>query len=587
MTEFAEEKETIKAIRKAEDLLKQRTNLMKLPPEKVMDKILDSPQPAPLVHSFPEEDFYLLVQEIGPHDCLSLLSLASNRQWEYMLDMEIWHRDRIAIDSATQWLDLFLKADPRRMVRWCVEEKLEFIEFYLFKSLEIVFLGQDQDPSDLGDGFFSLDGAIYVRTLDIGQKDKSEAGEMMSETRRQFIENFIHRLAEYDFIKYQMVLLESLHVLPAEEEEKAYRWRNVRLAEKGFLPFEDAVGVYQTLTIDQIEKMQMHLDRQGIDQNERQVQTFRSPRLSFELANGSDTFSQSLRMVSLPEIMPLLQTEFASLCNQLIAADQRVVRDRGQLSSVVAKACGYLSIGLDYLVSSQKSTATEMYASMLHRYPLVWIFRVGYGRGLHLKWKAEKWHTDSWFNNMGLTLTFWDETWMGVLGGLMLKKPLFFDNYETGVIYREFASTSDIEKTAKILDEIIVVDQLLSLMNLPEIQFAAGRLLTYKNLLLTLWARNYMDLSYQVEPVTIHEFGSFFDYLFERHNEPESQKTSIKMKASFLDWLSQQSGLTTNEISKRLGETLEALFMEIENEYGRVAKKDLDPRYMNLFLLEG
>jgi hypothetical protein len=51
--------------------------------------------------------------------------------------------------------------------------------------------------------------------------------------------------------------------------------------------------------------------------------------------------------------------------------------------------------------------------------------------------------------------------------------------------------------------------------------------------------------------------------------------------------LSQQSGLTTNEISKRLGETLEALFMEIENEYGRVAKKDLDPRYMNLFLLEG
>ena len=36
-------------------------------------------------------------------------------------------------------------------------------------------------------------------------------------------------------------------VIPAEAEEEAFRQRNVRLAEKGLLPFEEAVGIYQPL----------------------------------------------------------------------------------------------------------------------------------------------------------------------------------------------------------------------------------------------------------------------------------------------------------------------------------------------------
>ncbi len=590
MMELSEKNETIKAIRKAECLLKHRSEIMRLAPEKAMEQILNFPQPAALVHSFPEEDFYLLVQDVGPEDCLPLLSLASSRQWEYIVDMEVWHRDRIAIESATRWFDLLIKADPRRMIRWCLEEKLDFIEFYFFRSLEIVFLDQDQNPSDLGDGFFSLDGSIYVRMLDNLQEFKSENGEIIRGTRQQFIENFLRLLAEHDFIKYQQVLLESLYVLPAEVEEKAYRWRNVRLAEKGFLPFEDAVGVYQALSIEQIEKMQMRLDRQGFDRNERQLQKFRSPQLPFELADGPDTFSQALQTVSLSEIIHLLQTELASLCNQLISADQRMIRNREQLGEVVAKACGYLSIGLDYLGRSlHKSTAAEINASMLHRYPLAWIFRVGFGRALNLKWKVEKWHAGSWFHNMGLPLTFWDEGWLGVLGGLMLKKPLFFDNYETGVIYREFASTSDIEKTADILGEVTAVDQLLSLMKLPEIDIAYRRPLTYKNLLLTLWARNHIGLSHKLVPIEMKNFAPFFDELFGRNIGSDnlgSKKISMEMKASFLNWLSQLTGLTSYEISDRVGRTLEALFMEIENEYGRVSRNDLDARYMNLFLLE-
>jgi len=41
------------------------------------------------------------------------------------------------------------------------------------------------------------------------------------------------------------------------------------------------------------------------------------------------------------------------------------------------------------------------------------------------------------------------------------------------------------------------------------------------------------------------------------------------------------------EISKRLGQTFEDLFNEIESEYGLVATEEIDPRFVHLFLLSG
>ena len=47
-----------------------------------------------------------------------------------------------------------------------------------------------------------------------------------------------------------------------------------------------------------------------------------------------------------------------------------------------------------------------------------------------------------------------------------------------------------------------------------------------------------------------------------------------------------ETGLKDLEIIDRLGQNLENLFEEIEIELGRVSVKDLDARYVQLFLLE-
>ena len=48
------------------------------------------------------------------------------------------------------------------------------------------------------------------------------------------------------------------------------------------------------------------------------------------------------------------------------------------------------------------------------------------------------------FAREDLPLTFWGETWLGGVGGLLLKRPLFYDNYRTGKLYREFESIKEI-----------------------------------------------------------------------------------------------------------------------------------------------
>ncbi len=135
-------------------LHKTRQQILTLPVEAVMDHIVQAPQPAALVHSFTEEDFYLLLQDIGPEDAQPLLALASDKQWEYILDLEIWEKDRLSSAALTRWLDLLYKADPLRMLKWCLEHKTDLLQYYLFRNIEVRIRETDQSASDFGDGLF-------------------------------------------------------------------------------------------------------------------------------------------------------------------------------------------------------------------------------------------------------------------------------------------------------------------------------------------------------------------------------------------------------------------------------------------------
>jgi hypothetical protein len=582
---MTDDKADKKALERFEKLRQKRLQILALPPKKAMDRILEDPQPAALVHSFPEQDFYFLIHDIGAGDSLPLLALASNRQWEHIVDLEVWCKDQIDIDSVPRWLSLLLEADPKRFIRWFLEEKLELIEFYLFRSIEVRVKEHDQDPSDFGEGFFTLDNVYYIRILE--RPAATDQEDFTEKQRKAFISKFSAQLADYDHKLHQSVLLEATHIIPAESEEDCYHRRNVRLAEKGFLPFDEAIGIYQPIKPQDLAKQSAKLISPSADR----PFPLPVPQYPIRMLNEDNHFTRALTTIEPRDVLTQIQAEFANLCNRIIVADHKTIRERKELRDIVKKTCGYISIGLERLAAGKARIDPRKSAALITRYPLSQIFKVGFGGALNLKWRAEKWLSQCWFAPNGLRLTFWGEQWLGVLGGLLLKKPLYYDNYKTGVLYREFTSLEDIDAMEDIFKQVKAVDDLLSLMPIDLDRPSSYGFLTYKNLILTLWAGHCLKLPMKkLKPLDPKKFKPFLENLLP--GQPESgtanpRKVPPLMKSRFLDWLASDTGLRDFEITERLGGTLENLFEEIENELGNVNVEDLDPRYIQLFLLAG
>jgi hypothetical protein len=559
------------------DLFRKRQEIILLSAEEAMERILNDPQALPLVHSFPDEDFYFLLHSIGAEDALELLSLASNRQWEFLLDSEIWARDRIDLHAATRWLNLLMKADPNRMTRWAVEGQIEFIEYYLYKNIQVALREHDQDPSDLGDGFVSDDDVYYYRLTEAAYG--SEEDRLFLDERDAFINEFLGRLSDDDHIVYQKVLLESDTVIPAELEEEIYRLRNVRRAEKGFMPFEEAVGIYQAIRPGTLKSARS----KSMGNTGETGRWIPVPLYPAGLLERDNLFVLALEQVEMDGVLRELQAEFAGLCNRIIAADQRIIREKEALKSIVQKACGYVSIGLEVLTGSTGLDPSGRAVSCIQQYPLYQIFQTGYTQVLELKWKAQKWHGESWTQSRGLPLNFWGEQGMGCIGGLMIKKPLYFDNYQTGVLYREFYRMEEIRQMEKALKGVMALDGLLALMDMPALG-SSKKFLTWKNALLTLWTRGCLGLpDDSFSPIPLNQFRHFFQELWEA--DASGRKLKDAVKESFVVWISDRSGLDTEWVIQRCGPELEALFQEIESEYREVSDTQLNERYITLFLL--
>jgi len=574
---------------KKAELLDQRRRLLSMPAEKALDAILESPDALPLVHSFSGEDFYFLIHDIGLDDALPLLSMASSSQWEYILDVEAWQRDKVVLNSTLKWFDLLLKADADRFIQWVQKEKLELFEFCLLKTIEVRVREHDEDPGVFGDDFITLDGIFYFRFVD-RFVDNSPEADLLPE-KEEILLSLLKKLADADHVMYQKILFEFASILPAETEEEIYRLRNVRMAENGFLPFEEAIGIYQPLQKATEISMQKRMTRLGA-----------SPKSTIPLSlypvsviAGEDLFSRTMNQIDARGLFSALESEFAVLCNTIIAADQKTIREKGELAGIVAKACGYISIGLQKLSGNMEKPHMEVLISLISEYPLSHIFKTGYGLVLELRWRIDRWLKKSWFQENGLSLGFWGEEWLGVLGGLLLKKPLYFDNFETGKMYREFTSMTDIQKTEEAVSGIIRFDTLLSVLNIA-FEPLSSYFVTYKNLLLTLWARVQLGQDSKLLPIELDLFRVFFQTIFEESaenqekgtqmGEPLKKRITTHAKTTFVNWVSAKTGWMDTEITSRYGSSFDKLFQEIENEYGSVSAKDLDPRYVRLFLLQ-
>jgi hypothetical protein len=138
------------------------------------------------------------------------------------------------------------------------------------------------------------------------------------------------------------------------------------------------------------------------------------------------------------------------------------------------------------------------------------------------------------------------------------------------------------------VDQVAALDGLLSQLAIEKVSPPKNRLLTYKSVLLTLWARACLNMP-PMDPETaamairLPAFKTFYPTLWTI--EADRRFIGDDRKTDFLQWIAESSGQSAAALSASLGPVFESLFDEIERELAAVETNNLDWRHVHLFLL--
>jgi len=538
------------------DILKE---VYPLSGEMVLDRILRDDNPRELIRGLPHEDFFWLAKKVGDNDCLTLLELASQDQWQYLLDIELWRKDRLNPDQAFQWLERLKQADPDGLARWLFGEGRAFAHLYFFNNIQVV-IKEEEEVFKPDEGFIAFDGVFYFRVLD--------------KRHGETIENILRAMAEYDLKRYQAMLLGLAGVLPAEIEEDMYRMRNIRMAEHGFLPFDEALSVYAPLDAGTISSQESGESAHIFTDEKKRSLVPLSPLYH---AGGPNLLTETFSRITDSLLLDRIRLEFAGLCNQILSADSIVADDIEVLIKTCRKAAGYLNLTLEKLCGEDLALAGRL----LRDQSLVSVFRVGFGLALKLKWEAEAWLKKSWFYGHDLEFGFWGEARGYTLTGLLEDKPRFYVGLKDGEEYKDFEGLTELDTCHRLINRLRVLDRLFArltgLYPLDETIIQSPRL-TFHRLLFNFWARKLLKLEPCFSSISPTQAREFFGHIRAGKEVPPYRISEFKQK--FVgDFMALDSSLEAED-AETLKEILSLVWEEFGEEYQWVSTSDLDGRFM-------
>lgn len=550
----------LEVLRQGEGGTRFRDAILGLSGTRLQERILELADPRHVLQGLAPTDFYWVVKKVGEQDSLPLLELASNDQWEHLLDLEIWRRDRVALEQTGLWLKRLYKADGHRLAHWLMEEGELLGRLYLSRLLDVRV--KDQDTDSVPDGFFTLDDVYYLRVRDPGQEG--------------WIQELTADMARLDYDAYVRLLLGLVERLPSDMEEELYRLRGARLAECGFLPFDEALSVYSPLDPEEVTRGGPGVAT-IIELEEDATELV--PTVPWDHGVGGGLLAKAVEGIEDPGLLDRLRLEFANLANQLISAEGMPVMDLTVLSWACKRAASYLNLGLERFTQGDVRRASQL----LTEKAVVSIFRVGFGMALRLQREAKGWVKRSWFKRMGLGNGFWGEAWGATLYGLLRTRPLYFPGEKEGEQHRDFQRLAEIEEATRILARLQILDQLIEalaglhpldpmLLGHPEA--------TFRPLLFNLWGRQILGMTPEMAPLGLHEARELFRILRRGDRRPPYRMPGFQERfvEFFADHVPEASRGT-------LSQTLSMVWREFAEEYERVPLEGLDQRFVRFIHL--
>ncbi len=530
--------------------------------ESVIEAILQAPDPEVLVQSMAEEDLFWLLLEADPNRFLEMLSLASEDQWLYLLDLHIWNTEGLDMDALTAWFDVLLSSDGPRFATWLLRDHPSLLLLFLSRTSSVAIRQEDEVPDEDPATTFTLDGVFFVSCR--------------RKRQREAVRGLLEQLADLDMERYQAVLLDMNHILHAEEEENLRRFRDARLSDKGFVPSDEAMSIYAYLRSEYLPSK--HLSEMTEDSEKpSETRTAYTPVL---LAGGQGAFRQAVEGLPDTPVRDQIRIEFAGVCSQIMSADSTIPQDAASLKRLYRKASGIIGIGIERIAGGD----TDRYTELVESKTLHDLFRLGFSTLLDLqKQAADRW-MQSWARSQGCNPSFWDTPWARILEGLLLKRPMRYDPDSPAHPFTGFETLRQVQECRASLEALAAVDQFLACCSqapLPP-ECVSDPFFTYKKCLYTIWARCSLELNPVLAPLSLVQVEHFMDRMAEVGDDLDLWAGEAALNA-----FSERLQSRISSLSREAREALRIVYHELLSmawiEFKGVSRLYMDPKYMDLF----
>ncbi len=451
--------------------------------------LLADPKARQLIPTLPVQDLYYAIRELGFADAHELLQLASTEQVQGFLDIDGWHRDRMLPERLAPWLQTITELGPERVGKLVDRLEPETIHLYLLKRTRIYDLTLEEEPPEEPEGplWPTPDGHYAIEFLAPGDDAAAD-------------QRLVDALYRYDLELAQKVIMGAKFDLESDLEETAYRFRSARMADLGYVPFDEAMQIYRPIALDGSDLASF--GPTAPDDSER---------LPPVLLRSLDERLFLVRVLAEERVeaaLERLQAELLLLLNHALSADAVDPADLKAIEPVFLRTVGYLGLGLEHL--GQRAPAAAL--ARWKQYGTQQVFRVGFSLVRRLANLARTLVVEGKVR-LAAGVLLLDDPYRAVVEELLRPRPLCAqaaigaageDGSGAPSGGRPFSSLAEVGRLAQILEEAALWPRLFAVgLGLPteKIEEIAARYpetpLSYGVLLRTLVVRQLAGLPLQ------------------------------------------------------------------------------------------
>lgn len=549
--------------------------VLSVPWEERAKFILYSPYPEGIVKNLPPQELFLTIKASSLDLAVELLSYAKGSQIQFMFDIDAWYKDRIKAERVASWIILLFNAGEDKVLEWLRFADWDFLVAVFQKFVRVYKKPDDVELIEAMDFLppYTLDDFYFVDF-------KVNSLEFYF---RRMIEIIREEMQEVYFALMESVIWE----IPAEVEERAYRWRNGRLADEGIPDYFEALDIYSYIHPKRLKK---------IDPRYLPIDEEYQPSINIAIYKGSEELFIFKVFDILKDTYQIerIKRELAWIANKVIIVDNVVIDDIEQIKKSLEKVWGALNIGLEYVSMENLEIAKKV----LEEHFLEDIFRVSQTVLKELRKTALSYIKNRDFDPS--ILNYLDQPYQGFLKGILVKKineiKLFQpDKIGTEEEYTFFRRMEEIRTVRRCIEEIGYIAPLIEKMfgspfswinevNKPGRNFDAP-FITWSSLILTALSQWIYKKEFVFEALPRSAWKEVIRELMQEKGDICCMREELKKTLSEnFEKFARNKWYLEKDL---LNSFLSFVIKKFENEFKYIhLKEPPDPKYQTLILID-